>query len=396
MVLQPTGSGQGQPLCNSPASLSKGSEGFGLRGYSLRKTERLPLFMVPQCIYPLQTLQPVANCPINPPTADTGCTMAQAAKQKINHDPHHVHENFVGLTSIEEKALAMLRPFDVNAIQPVLVRAKTKMQRDIWNYWRIVISSANQGIFARGQYRGHDWFLIDRVSQGLLGVISLADLDHHWAGLYTFVGGPFGEDRKAMGLRSSITRLIKEGGDTTEKEAALVEYMTTHDRPADTNHCVQQLKRCLPIHEFGVLTGGKLLALASCCSELIQTAELNYSRPLALMVVKTLHGRTSQYNRLNQRGMVFIKDETLEAGAFYAQPLHRDWSDFLLGKVPNPGPLITYSFADQVAYWRERWLANRIVEHSDNGWVRPNVEKYRLSNQLRDRLIGGQQGSDHE
>jgi hypothetical protein len=277
----------------------------------------------------------------------------------------------------------------------MLVHVTTLEQRNLWNYWRIVLSSAGQGVSARGIYRGHDWFMFDKTSGSLLGLICYDDLDHQWQGLVNYVGGPFGEDRKAMTLKSGVTRARKSGGDVEEAQAKLDDYLSTATPPADTQQCMQLLKRCLPIAEFGSATGGKMLTLAAVCRELIEFNELKYSRPLALILIKTLHGRSSQYNRLHPRGLVMVKDDTMEAGAFYVQTLRKDACAFLRGDAPIGEP-ITYTLAEQVAYWKERWLPNRIKDFTDEGWIRPNLENYRLSNQLNEKLSTRAEDSSHD
>lgn len=322
--------------------------------------------------------------------------MKVSRKKGFNKNPAFLYQTFVELSSYEEHALSMIKPFDVRLIDPVLVRVNTKQQRDLWNYWRITISSAGQGATARGIYRGHDWFMFDKTSGSLLGIVCYDDLDHQWQGLVDYVGGPFGEDRRAMTLKSQITRARKSGGDVASAEAALAEYLATTVPPADTQQCLQILKRCLPIPEFGIATGGKLLTLAATCTELIEYAELQYSRPLALILIKTLKGRSSQYNRLHTRGLTMVKDDSIEAGAFYVQNLRRDSLAFLRGDVSDPGPRMTFKLAEQVAYWKERWLPNRIADYTDNGWIRPNPDHYRLSNQLSEKLATRAEDSQHD
>ncbi len=75
--------------------------------------------------------------------------------------------------------------------------------------------------------RNSDYFLIDKTSGALLGIWSYADCNLPWKPFDAWVGG-------------------RVGGKENPR----------------ANHVIQ-LKRCLPIFEFGDLTGGKLLALAA-------------------------------------------------------------------------------------------------------------------------------------
>ena len=51
------------------------------------------------------------------------------------------------------------------------------------------------------------------------------------------------------------------------------------------------MRRCLPLYEFGQMTGGKLLALLATSREVIRVTELRFSFPYVFFIIRTLHGK---------------------------------------------------------------------------------------------------------
>ena len=147
---------------------------------------------------------------------------------------------------------------------------------------------------------------------------------------------------------------------------------------------VVYITRCLPAFEFGSLTGGKLLALLASSRECIRMLEVTYSFRFAAMMVKTLHGKSSQYNRLNQRGLEFVG--SFDGRGLYMQELRKKGYRFLRGDVAKMGGMKGWSFADQVSYWKDRWLSIRLNE--GGGLVEMDREAYTLSLKM-DRLFKG-------
>jgi hypothetical protein len=117
--------------------------------------------------------------------------------------------------------------------------------------------------------------------------------------------------------------------------------------------------------------------------DVVEMSELQYSRPITTILVKTLKGRSSQYNRL--RGFEFVRNAHEEKG-YYAVPTREGMRPYLTGQAADPGPLLTPTATAQLEHWRTRWLPNRLETWTDNGWVRPNRDRYRLTACLDEKL----------
>jgi hypothetical protein len=254
-------------------------------------------------------------------------------------------------TDYEERALSMLKPIDVRNIDPVVVNAdKTGDLKHLYRYWRITLSSAGQGVKEMAIGRASGWFVIDRNSGGLLGIFNLTDINLPWKPFDQWFGHTVGSNT-----------------------------------PHKTSNHVIQIKRCLPIFEFGELTGGKLLFLLATSTEVIESHELRYSFPVVILLIKTLHGRGSQYNRLHARGLDYAFDYGEDGKGLYVMKLRPNYEDTLLERSHDPGPLLTYPYADQVAYWKQRWLPNR-MDRTQDGWIYPNPDRYRLSMMINEKV----------
>lgn len=255
------------------------------------------------------------------------------------------------LSNLEEKALSMVKPFDVTRLDPVVVQAdRSKELLDLYRYWRVTLSSAGQGMKEMAIGRASQWFVFDRTSGALLGLFNLTDINLPWKPFDRWFGHTVGSG---------------------------TEHKTS-------NHVIQ-IKRCIPLYEFGDLTGGKLLFLLASSTEMIESHELRYSFPVVLLLIKTLHGKGSQYNRLHARGLDYAFDYGEDGKGLYVMKLRPHYEDYLLERTREPGALLTHSFADQFAYWRERWLPNRLGR-TDGGWCRPDPERYRLSRMIKDKV----------
>lgn len=255
------------------------------------------------------------------------------------------------LSRYEVAALSMLKPIDVATIDPVVIQASGK-NIPLWNYWRIALSSETQTSLKITQGRYQLYFVMDKTSGGLLGIFALGDAPE----CYPYLERQFDwEERRDM----------KNG------------------RPYNAlkwtrYHTVLYMHRCLPVYEFGRLIGGKLLTLMATSKELVRALELRYSFFYSLFLVRTLHGKSSQYNRLHQRGLVEVGTDENGRGMLW-QELRKNAIKFCKGEVENLGKAQNYSVKEQVDYWKERWFFPR-AERLGVTRIEPNVDQYRVSN----------------
>jgi hypothetical protein len=149
----------------------------------------------------------------------------------------------------------------------------------------------------------------------------------------------------------------------------------------ENQHRIVMLRRCLPVYEFGQMTGGKMLALAAASRDVIRLLELRYSYQYMLLGIRTLHGKGSQYNRLNARGIELIDIDDTGHG-FYAMELRKRSVSFLRGETETPGRGATYPLGDQLDYWKERWLSARMASLATGSVISLDPGRYRLSDQI--------------
>ncbi len=251
------------------------------------------------------------------------------------------------LCSAEPMALRMCVPIDLAACEPEFVVARTAGDLELFNYWRVVLSSEPQNPQFCWLGRSVAFIVRDRVSGGILGVIALTD--------------------PPPGL-PQLNKLLN-----WHKETEAIRIRN--------NHRIIMMRRCLPVYEFGQMTGGKLLTLMATSRDVIRLQELRYSFQYLLFAIRTLHGKGSQYNRLHQRGVALIDVDENQRG-FYAMELRKKAVPFLRGEAGAYGKTATYSLADQIDYWRERWLKVRMTSLSAGSIIHPDPERYRLSNLL--------------
>lgn len=84
----------------------------------------------------------------------------------------------------------------------------------------------------------------------------------------------------------------------------------------ESNH-VMQISRCIPLQPFGSLLGGKLIALLLASREIVQLCDHKYACNTVAFLVKSLHGKSSQYNRLEERGITFVGEEPEKGHGLY-------------------------------------------------------------------------------
>lgn len=273
------------------------------------------------------------------------------------------------LCDVEHQALAMCRPVDLATCEPEIIVVDKGRERDLFDYWRVVLSSETQSPHFAGAGRSLSLLVRDRMTGAFLGVVGLSDPPNHW------------------------TQLINYLGWTKEND---------HLRLAN-QHRIVMMRRCLPVFEFGQMTGGKLLALMATSRDVIRILELRYSYQYLLFGIRTLHGKGSQYNRLNQRGIELIDVDETDHG-FYAMELRKKAVSFLRGEAGSYGKTATFTVADQIQFWRDRWLSTRMKSLSAPSTIEIDPARYRLSEQLdakrmtldRLRTTEGEDGSSDE
>ncbi|MCL4743864.1 MAG: DUF4338 domain-containing protein [Burkholderiaceae bacterium] len=283
---------------------------------------------------------------------------------KIKRQNHWLRE----LCDVEEQAIRMCGEIDLATCDPEVLVADKGPTRLIFDYWRVVLSSETQSPHFSGAGRSIALIVRDRNTRRFLGVVGLSDPPTHWTQLMTHLGW----------LENDGLRLQHQ-------------------------HRVFMMRRCLPAFEFGRMTGGKLLALAASSRDVIRILELRYSYQFLFFGIRTLHGKGSQYNRLNQRGIELIDVDDTDHG-FYGMELRKKAVSFLRGETDAFGKTTTFTFADQVNYWRERWLKARMSSLSVGSTITLDPESYRLSAMLDakrmtlDKLLTteGQNGSEAE
>jgi hypothetical protein len=264
------------------------------------------------------------------------------------HEASFIRKWMIDLTSIEPLALSLLKPFDPFTMRPILRKCSNAKERALFNYFRVALSSEDQNYRLKSIERGSDWMVFDEVSGTFLGLFAIAGATLPWGPFTEWAGGVVGLDCRRRGH--------------------------------NTMHMVLSLRRCIPLYDFGAVTGGKLIALLATSTEVIQMHELQYSLVIDALLVKTTHGKSSQYNRLHPRGIEY-RGLASDGAGVYIMAMRENAKPHLLDQCGDPGARLSYSADDQVAYWKERWLPNR-VGHLKAGLVVPDPERYRLSGKL--------------
>ena len=252
--------------------------------------------------------------------------------------------------SVEEAALGMVKPIDLATMEPEVLECRNGQALQVFNYWRVVLSSEPQLPNFAGAGRSAALIVRDRTSGGFLGVVALSDPPNTSKPLMKL----FGWDRNEDG------RLARQ-------------------------HQVLMMRRCLPLYEFGQMTGGKMLALMATSQDVMRVMEMRFSFPYVFFVIRTLHGKGSQYNRLNQRGIELVEVDG-EGKGFYAMELRKKGLAYMRDGAPF-GKTAMYSLGDQVAYWQTRWLKARMESTGKGSLITPDVERYRLSKMLDSRRM---------
>jgi hypothetical protein len=194
------------------------------------------------------------------------------------------------LTKVESKALSLAGPVDITKINPKLIPVSTGLLKDVFDYWRLRLSSAPQRE-AVGAFRGINCLVLDQTSNKLLGLFSITALinTHPW--------------------------FQEEYGWADNPDVRLAKIPT-----------VFMIRRCLPIYEFGQARGGKFIALMACSQELVRQMERQYSYRISMYLTLTLKAKASQYNRLH--GFDY-KGQDHSGKGMYLCPIRKGADNFL-------------------------------------------------------------------
>ena len=190
------------------------------------------------------------------------------------------------------------------------------------------------------------FFVRDTHTQGFLGVGAITDRPLH---------NPFLDNMWGW------TAL-----DTSKRNPLKAKYINT----------IMLLRRCLPLYEFGDITGGKAIATLAASQEVMRTIETRYSYKVSVLIAHTLHGRASLYNRLKDYTDLGLdpRDNT----AYYQCEVRKHAIPVLKGEKPEFGKFRLDRYADQVHYWRTRWGLPR-AERLNITTLTPNPDRYRMS-----------------
>jgi len=263
------------------------------------------------------------------------------------------------LTDVEPLALSFLKPIDLTKIEPEVHECRTGQLSDVFDYWRVVLSSEPQQPSFAGAGRSSPLVVLDKTSGGFLGVIALSDPPN-----------------------------------TSKPMMRLFEWDKNDDMRLKRQHQVIMMRRCLPIYEFGGMVGGKLLALIATSQEVMRLYELRFSFQYVYFIIRTLHGKGSQYNRLHPRGIELVEVDD-EGKGFYAMELRKKGLAHMRTGSPLGGTAM-YKLGDQVAYWKERWLKARLESTGNSPIITFDPERYRLSNMLAAKRMTNVQLSAHD
>lgn len=294
----------------------------------------------------------------NPPRPTTPKKKRRGKLHVVNPAPK-IHEKIKDLKFIKEmmeveaKALKMLKPVPVETLRPKVVLATPKTL-PYFHYWRTVISSEPQNRrVAKG--RQSPYFMFDETSKGLLGVFLYTDSPPNDPFLEPYLGWD----------KHDIPK---------EKWKTANDIKNTRKR--DLIHTLLLLRRCLPLYEFGDLTGGKCLTYAALSKELIRAIEIEYSFKVSLLQIKTLHGKASQYNRID--GLEYLGIDPVDKLGQYIFELRKNATAYLRGEKPDMGKFLVKPFAENMQFWRERWLLPR-AERQGVTTIEFNPDNYRVS-----------------
>ncbi len=172
-----------------------------------------------------------------------------------------LQKRYSRLSSIEPHFARMLQAkIDWNDIEPQMIFVDNQTEKDLWFYARnVVCSFPDDGVIGKTLR----CYVVDKKSGRWLGIVLI------------------GESLLAIKCRDDLV------GWTEEVRLRRLQQIVN-------------IAICVPLQPFGLLTGGKLLALSVLSNECQQRiGHIWKQRPLAVEVT-SLWGRGSQYNRLKE------------------------------------------------------------------------------------------------
>ena len=155
---------------------------------------------------------------------------------------------------------AISQPIEWPKIQPRFKLVEDDREAAIWDYARNVVSS-----FPDNAYPGRSmrYYCVDQVSGRWLGIVLLSSP-----------------------LLLVKPRRLHIGWDNEQRTELLQR--------------IANIAVCIPIQPFGMLLGGKLLALSTVTDEVLSWFETRYGEEVWAIETTSLFGKSSQYNRLKE------------------------------------------------------------------------------------------------
>lgn len=293
------------------------------------------------------------------PSRPTTSKKKRRGKLHVVNPAPKIHEKIKDLKFIKElmeleaRALKMLKPIPVETLKPKVVAATPKTLQ-FFHYWRTVISSEPQlRRVAKG--RQSPYFVFDETTGGFLGVFLYTDSPPNDPFLEPFLGWD-------------------------KHDIPKEQWKTANDikntRKRDWIHSLLLMRRCLPLYEFGDLTGGKGMTYMALSRELIRAIEIEYSFKVSLFQIKTVHGKSSQYNRID--GLQYLGVDPVDNMGQYVYELRKNAIEFLRGNKSELGKFNLNSYAENMQFWKERWLLPR-AERQGVTTIEFNPDNYRVS-----------------
>lgn len=255
-----------------------------------------------------------------------------------------IRENLNWLKKIEPIALKYYFEPDWEKLDPAIRMVKTAQDRDIYNYFRFAVSSEPQ--WKGGwMWKQKEYIVYDKNSWAILWISAIKN------------------NRKLPNFYVN-------------------HFQTNRTKIEEESNHLMQISRCLPLQPFWTLLWWKLVALLTTSKEVIRNLELTYSVNIVWLVIKTLHGKSSQYNRLEDRNIYFLWEH--EGWGYNLCELKKWLDKFLRWEIPEKKlKNKTFSISEQLEYWKERWYLPRLKSLKSE-WKMPvfNREDYSITKQL--------------
>jgi len=166
--------------------------------------------------------------------------------------------------NFEEKYFHYLdfRDLPLNKVNFVLKRCKTKDEKELWRYVRVIVSSAPWTGYVGKQLK---YLLMDEDEEKVFGIIGL------------------GSDLLNLNPRNVFLG---------------IKNMSIQEKLKRINYLMNMFV-CVGVYPFSLFTGGKLLALVSVSNNIIEDYQKVYDSPIYGITTTSLYGKSIQYDRLN-------------------------------------------------------------------------------------------------